>query len=153
MSRRKVVVASDNRGKLRELQALFGDGWALLAQAELGIEGAAETGATFLDNALLKARHAAAASGLPAIADDSGLEVDALAGAPGVHSARYAGVRPSCRPRRRTGAATAAKPRGGSGSCWPPAPEGCGFMHSERRMVLIQADSPPQFRAIAASIR
>lgn len=92
MSRRRVVLASGNRGKLRELQALLGGDWKLLSQAELGIDGAAETGETFLENALLKARHAAAASGLPAIADDSGLEVDALGGAPGVHSARYAGA-------------------------------------------------------------
>ncbi len=87
----RVVLATGNKGKLAELQMLLGDRWSLVTQSSLGIEGAAETGKTFLENALLKARHASAASGLPAIADDSGLEVDALGGAPGVYSARYAG--------------------------------------------------------------
>ena len=89
---RRLVLASGNAGKLRELRELFaGLPFALVGQDELGIAGAAETGATFLANAVQKARHAAAASGLGALADDSGLEVDALGGAPGVHSARYAG--------------------------------------------------------------
>lgn len=89
----RVVLASGNRGKAREIAALLQDcDIAIATQTELGIEGAEETGATFIDNALLKARHAARASGLPAIADDSGLEVDALGGAPGVYSARYAGA-------------------------------------------------------------
>lgn len=87
----RVVLATANRGKVRELQALLGERWQLVPQSELGIAAAEETGTTFEANALLKARHAAAASGLPAIADDSGLEVDALGGAPGVYSARYAG--------------------------------------------------------------
>jgi len=92
----RVVVATRNRGKLRELVPLF-------AELELGFELVAidevapaaelrEDGATFEDNALAKARQAAAATGLSALADDSGLEVDALGGAPGVHSARYAGL-------------------------------------------------------------
>ena len=92
MNGREVVVATGNAGKLKEMQELLGDDWHLVAQAELGIEPAEETGTTFRENALLKARHAAALSGLPAIADDSGLEVDALGGEPGVYSARYAGV-------------------------------------------------------------
>jgi XTP/dITP diphosphohydrolase len=88
----RVVLATANEGKRRELEALLGDAWELVSQAELGVESVEETGVTFLENALLKARHASAATGLPAIADDSGLEVDALDGAPGVWSARYAGA-------------------------------------------------------------
>ncbi len=89
---RPLVVASGNPGKIREFRELLaGLPFEVMSQGELGIEGAAETGATFLDNALLKARHAARCSGCAALADDSGLEVDALGGAPGVHSARYAG--------------------------------------------------------------
>jgi XTP/dITP diphosphohydrolase len=87
------VVATGNRGKLAEFAQLFAPFHIeLLAQSQFTKQGAEETGATFRENALLKARHAATASGLPAIADDSGLEVDALDGAPGVYSARYAGV-------------------------------------------------------------
>lgn len=89
---RKLVLASNNPNKLREFQQLLGDRWQLIAQSTLGVEPAAETGTTFLANALIKARHAAAATGLPALADDSGIEVDALHGAPGVWSARYAGA-------------------------------------------------------------
>lgn len=89
---KKVVLATANPGKLREIrQLLSGLPLALSAQSEHGIKGADETGATFIENALLKARHASAATGLAAIADDSGLEVDILGGAPGIHSARYAG--------------------------------------------------------------
>lgn len=88
---RKLVLASANPGKLRELAAILGEGWDLFSQTALGIQGPEETGRTFLENALLKARHAARLSGHPALADDSGLEVDALGGAPGVRSARYAG--------------------------------------------------------------
>ncbi|HHQ15120.1 MAG TPA: RdgB/HAM1 family non-canonical purine NTP pyrophosphatase [Chromatiales bacterium] len=91
MSVTRVVLASDNAGKLKELQDLLGDRFELVPQRELGVTGADETGTSFTENALLKARHAAAVTGLPAIADDSGLEVRALGGAPGVHSARYAG--------------------------------------------------------------
>jgi XTP/dITP diphosphohydrolase len=88
-----VVLASGNRGKLAELNALLEPlGLVLRSQRELGIDDADETAPTFVENALLKARHAARASGLPAIADDSGLMVDALAGAPGVRSARYGGA-------------------------------------------------------------
>jgi XTP/dITP diphosphohydrolase len=92
---KRIVFASGNPGKAREIRALFqelfGADVELLLQGDLGITAAEETGLSFADNALLKARHAAAASGLPALADDSGIEVDALGGAPGVHSARFAG--------------------------------------------------------------
>ncbi len=88
----RVVLASGNPGKLRELQSLLAAvDMELVAQAELGIGVVEETGLTLVENALMKARHAASRSGLAAIADDSGLEVDALGGRPGVHSARYAG--------------------------------------------------------------
>jgi XTP/dITP diphosphohydrolase len=89
---RRVILASSNAGKLAELTALLAPlGFDLTPQQELGIESPPETGETFLDNALLKARHAAGRRGLPAIADDSGIEVDALGKAPGVRSARFAG--------------------------------------------------------------
>ena len=88
----KVVLATANPGKQREFAALLGPrGFELVLQSALGIGSIAETGHTFEDNALLKARHAAAACGLAALADDSGLEVDALGGRPGVWSARFAG--------------------------------------------------------------
>ncbi|MEZ5564119.1 MAG: RdgB/HAM1 family non-canonical purine NTP pyrophosphatase [Gammaproteobacteria bacterium] len=87
----ELVLASSNAGKLRELQHLLGSAWCVRLQTEFGIQSIEETGTTFVANALLKARHAARIAGLPALADDSGLEVDALGGAPGVHSARYAG--------------------------------------------------------------
>jgi len=87
----EVVLASGNAGKVREFQDLLGAHWRVRPQAEFGVAPVAETGDTFLANALLKARHAAAHTGLPALADDSGLEVDALGGDPGVRSARYAG--------------------------------------------------------------
>jgi XTP/dITP diphosphohydrolase len=88
----RVVLASANAGKQREFAELLGAlGIELILQSTLGIASIAETGSTYEANALLKARHAADLSGLPALADDSGLEVDALGGAPGVHSARYAG--------------------------------------------------------------
>lgn len=86
------VIATGNTGKLAELRALLEPaGLTLVAQGELGVESPPETGATFVENALIKARHAARQTGLPAIADDSGLVVDALGGAPGIFSARYAG--------------------------------------------------------------
>ena len=89
----KVVLATGNAGKVRELASLLEDfGLDIVAQTELGVESAEETGLTFIENAILKARHAAQITGLPAIADDSGLAVDALGGAPGIYSARYAGV-------------------------------------------------------------
>jgi XTP/dITP diphosphohydrolase len=87
----RVVLASGNAGKLRELQALLAPtGIELVAQRELGVGDADEPFGTFVENALAKARHASAATGLPAIADDSGVCVPALGGAPGVRSARYA---------------------------------------------------------------
>lgn len=88
----RVVLATGNAGKIREFTDLLGPlGVEFVPQASFGIEPPEETGATFEDNAVLKARYAAGRSGLPAMADDSGLEVDALGGAPGVRSARYAG--------------------------------------------------------------
>jgi XTP/dITP diphosphohydrolase len=89
---RRVVLATGNAGKVREMMALLAPlGVEILPQTALGISAAEETGTTFEANALIKARHAAAAARLPAIADDSGIEVDALGGRPGVWSARYAG--------------------------------------------------------------
>ena len=91
----KVVMASGNAGKIREIARLLGGlGVEVVAQSELGVSDADETGTTFAANSLIKAQHAADATGLPAIADDSGLSVDALDGAPGVYSARYAGGAP-----------------------------------------------------------
>jgi XTP/dITP diphosphohydrolase len=88
----RVVLATGNRGKLRELRSLLEDfSLEVVPQSELGVGSVEETGTTFEENAVLKARHAARVTGLPAIADDSGLEVDALDGRPGVRSARYAG--------------------------------------------------------------
>jgi XTP/dITP diphosphohydrolase len=89
---RRIVLASSNPGKLREIRAVLADsGIELVAQSDLGIADADETGLTFVENALIKARHAARASGLPALGDDSGICVNALDGAPGLYSARYAG--------------------------------------------------------------
>ena len=89
----KLVLASGNAGKLAEFNRLLaGAGIEVVAQQSLGVDDAEETGLTFVENALLKARHAARHTGLPALADDSGLCVDALGGAPGLYSARYAGV-------------------------------------------------------------
>ena len=88
----KVVLATGNAGKIREIRDLFADlDVEIVAQSDLGIESPEESGVTFVENALLKARHAADAAGLPAMADDSGIVVDALDGRPGVYSARYAG--------------------------------------------------------------
>ncbi|HQR55262.1 MAG TPA: RdgB/HAM1 family non-canonical purine NTP pyrophosphatase [Burkholderiaceae bacterium] len=89
---RRIVLASSNAGKLREFRALLAElDFEVIAQGELGIEAAEEPHLTFVENALAKARHAAVRSGLPALADDSGLCVAALGGAPGVHSARFSG--------------------------------------------------------------
>ena len=89
----KLVLASSNAGKLIELRELLADtGIELVAQSDLGVEDAEETASTFVENALLKARHACTITGLPALADDSGICVDALGGAPGLYSARYSGV-------------------------------------------------------------
>lgn len=88
----QVVLASGNKGKLREIEKILGEfGITVVPQSELGVSDADETGTTFVENALIKARHAVDATGLPAIADDSGISVDALDGRPGVYSARYAG--------------------------------------------------------------
>lgn len=93
---RRVVLASGNPAKLRELRRLLvTTGLEVVPQCDLGVTTIEETGETFMENAVLKARHASRSSGLPAIADDSGIEVDALGGAPGVYSARYAGPRAS----------------------------------------------------------
>jgi len=87
----KIVLASSNVGKLKELQSLLSAlPVDIIAQSEFGVHDADETGLTFIENAMIKARHASAMTGLPAIADDSGLAVDALGGAPGIYSARYA---------------------------------------------------------------
>jgi XTP/dITP diphosphohydrolase len=87
-----VVLASSNVGKLREMGALLRPlGFELITQSSLGIHSPPETGTTFIENALIKARHAARKAKLPAISDDSGIEVDALGGRPGVYSARFAG--------------------------------------------------------------
>ncbi|NBC13942.1 MAG: RdgB/HAM1 family non-canonical purine NTP pyrophosphatase [Gammaproteobacteria bacterium] len=89
----RIVLASNNPGKVREIGQLLADaGMQVLPQRDFDIDEAEETGLTFVENAILKARHAAAGSALPAIADDSGIEVDALDGAPGIYSARYAGA-------------------------------------------------------------
>jgi XTP/dITP diphosphohydrolase len=89
----KLVLASGNRGKLAEMRGILaGLDVELVAQSELGVADAEETATTFVENALLKARHAARATGLPALGDDSGICVDALGGAPGLYSARYAGT-------------------------------------------------------------
>jgi XTP/dITP diphosphohydrolase len=88
-----LVLASANQGKIKELQDMLGGlGINIIPQQQLGIDDAEETGLTFVENAILKARHAAQISGLPAIADDSGLEVDYLKGAPGIYSARFSGA-------------------------------------------------------------
>lgn len=88
----KLVLATSNAGKLAELQPLLAEaGFELVTQGALGVGDAIEDGRTFIENALIKARHASEASGLPALADDSGLVVDVLGGAPGLYSARYAG--------------------------------------------------------------
>ena len=100
----KLVLASSNAGKLVELRDLLGESFELHAQSEFGVDDAEETGLSFIENAILKARHAARATGLPALGDDSGLCVDALDGAPGLYSARYSG-----------GTATAKRT---STSCW-----------------------------------
>lgn len=90
---KKIVLATGNKGKVAELQELLAPfSWQLIAQTECGVSDADETGLSFIENALIKARHAAQQTGLPALADDSGLAVTALGGAPGIYSARYAGV-------------------------------------------------------------
>lgn len=90
MTFKQLVLASHNAGKLKELQAMLGDTVQVRAIGEFSSVEPEETGLSFIENAILKARHAAQVSGLPALADDSGLAVDALGGAPGIYSARYA---------------------------------------------------------------
>ena len=86
----RVVLASSNKGKLRELQQLLQQREVeLLPQSEFGVADAEETGLSFVENAIIKARHACDVTGLPSVADDSGIEVDALNGEPGIYSARY----------------------------------------------------------------
>ena len=90
-----IVLASGNQGKVKEIQQLLSPlGWHVTPQTEWGFEEAEETGLTFVENAIIKARHASRLTGLPALADDSGLAVTALGGAPGIYSARFAG--PKC---------------------------------------------------------
>lgn len=89
---KKIVLATGNQGKVKEMADLLSDfGFDVVAQSEFDVSEVAETGTTFIENAIIKARHAAKETGLPAIADDSGLEVDSLLGAPGIYSARYSG--------------------------------------------------------------
>ncbi len=89
---KKIVLASGNKGKLAELETILaGKDVELLPQSEFGVSDVEETGLSFVENAIIKARHACIETGLPAIADDSGIEVDALNGQPGIYSARYAG--------------------------------------------------------------
>ncbi|HEY9135361.1 MAG TPA: RdgB/HAM1 family non-canonical purine NTP pyrophosphatase [Pseudomonadales bacterium] len=89
----KIIIASGNRGKIAEIKSVLAEqAIELVAKTEFGIEDPDETGLSFVENAILKARHAASLSHLPALADDSGLVVDALQGAPGIYSSRYAGI-------------------------------------------------------------
>ncbi|MBO9489140.1 RdgB/HAM1 family non-canonical purine NTP pyrophosphatase [Endozoicomonas sp. G2_1] len=94
----KIVLATGNQGKVKELSALLadyqvnGNPVSVIPQSDFDVPEVPETGTTFVENAIIKARHAAKITGLPAIADDSGLEVDALNGAPGIYSSRYAGA-------------------------------------------------------------
>ncbi len=90
---KKIVLATGNQGKVKEMSALLVDfGFDVHAQSDFNVSDVEETGTTFIENAIIKARHAAKETGLPAIADDSGLEVDYLKGAPGIYSARYSGA-------------------------------------------------------------
>ena len=88
---KKLILATSNPGKVRELNAMLGGIIEVISQQTMGVDEVPETGLTFVENALIKARNAARQTGLPALADDSGLVVDALNGAPGIYSARYAG--------------------------------------------------------------
>ena len=87
---KRLVLASGNLGKLREIEEIANGQFEILTQSDFNVTSADETGLSFVENAILKARHAARLTGLPALADDSGLEVEALKGAPGIYSARYA---------------------------------------------------------------
>jgi XTP/dITP diphosphohydrolase len=149
----KVVVASRNRGKLREIVPL-------LAELDLDlvtIDDLApdcelrEDGATFEDNAFAKARQAAAATGLPAIADDSGLEVDALDGAPGVYSARYAGL-----PDNLSGTLEGPPPATGVGERSSPASDAIDARNNAKLLEALRDVAPPgrraRFRCVAAFV-
>ena len=93
MLTKRVVLASSNKGKLKELQQVLQQkNIELLPQSEFGVSDAEETGLSFVENAIIKARHACEMTGLPSVADDSGIEVDALNGKPGIYSARYSGI-------------------------------------------------------------
>lgn len=93
MTKQKLVLATSNQGKVKEMADVLAEfGFEVIAQSEFGITSPEETGLTFIENALIKARYASKMTGLPAIADDSGLSVNALNGAPGLYSARYAGI-------------------------------------------------------------
>jgi len=92
MQNKKVVLASGNKGKLREFITMFSElGLNIIPQTELGVGDIAETGTTFVENAIIKARYASEITGLPSVADDSGIEIDYLKGAPGIYSARFSG--------------------------------------------------------------
>ena len=88
---KKIILATGNKGKVRELNAMLKGYYKVISQSDMQVEEVPETGATFIENALIKARNASLHSKLPALADDSGLQVEALNGAPGIYSARYAG--------------------------------------------------------------
>jgi len=88
---KKIILATGNKGKVRELNAMLEGYYKVISQSDMQVEEVPETGATFIENALIKARNASLQSKLPALADDSGLQVEALNGAPGIYSARYAG--------------------------------------------------------------
>lgn len=115
---RRIVLATGNAGKLREMRAILaGHDLVVIAQSEFGITPPVEDGDSFVANALIKARHAAAIASLPAIADDSGLEVDALGGRPGLHTARYAGSQADeCANNDKLLAALAGLPLAGRGA-------------------------------------
>jgi hypothetical protein len=148
---RRLVVATGNAGKLAEFRRLLADlPFDVVSQGELGVASVEETGSSFLENALIKARHAAAATGCAALADDSGLEVDALDGAPGIHSARFAGPGaddaannakllralapvPASRPRRATAASAMTRCSG----CPSAAPRPPGFPALKRTASAI----------------
>ena len=131
---RKIVLASHNPGKLREIAELLAPYQIEVVSAgDLGLKEPAETGETFIDNAVIKAEAAAVASGLPALADDSGLAVDALGGKPGIHSARWAGASKdfAAASERVWREAQAADPENANAQficvlalCWPPLPYG-----------------------------
>ena len=133
----RIVIASSNPGKLRELQALLGPlGIEAVAQSQLGVAEAEEPHDTFLENALAKARHASRATGLPALADDSGLCVPALGGQPGVHSAHYAGA-------EGTRAERDARNNAKLAAALADAPDRSAFYYCVLVLVRLAADPTP----------